>query len=90
MMLAPSKMTDEQLVSLINSGFENCLGQPGGEIGDERAKAWNYYLSKPIGNELEGQSKVVTADVAEVAKSPQAVHNSRQSVELRPYGEGGH
>ena len=69
MMLAPKRMTEEDLVSTVNSGFENSLGQPGGQIGDDRAKAWNYYLSKPLGNEEEGQSKVVTADVSEVVDS---------------------
>src|SRR3546814_4127730 len=45
------------------------MGAPGGDIATERAKAWDFYLSKPLGNEIEGQSHVVTSDVADVVDS---------------------
>lgn len=60
------KMTDEELVSLVDGEFEEALGSSGGEIADERARAWSYYLSEKLGNEEEGQSQVVTSDVADV------------------------
>lgn len=61
-----AKMTDSELLTLVNSEFESAMGGSGGTISTERAKAWNYYLSKPIGNEVEGQSQVVTSDVSDV------------------------
>lgn len=45
------------------------MGAEGGEIATERAKAWDYYLSKEFGTEIEGQSQVVTSDVADVVDS---------------------
>jgi hypothetical protein len=59
-------MDDRQLLSIVNSEFATAMGAQGGEISEERAKAWNYYLSKKLGNEVEGQSQVVSSDVAEV------------------------
>ena len=60
------KMEDQELVNLVDGEFEEALGSPGGEIADERALAWSYFLSEPLGNEEEGQSSVVTSDVADV------------------------
>lgn len=57
------KMTDEDLVSLVNQEFETAMGVPGGEISDERAEAWRYYLGEPFGNEVEDESQVVTSEV---------------------------
>src|SRR5690606_21446053 len=51
---------------LADAAFEESMGAPGGDISEERAKALDYYLSKPFGDEAEGQSKVVTSDVADV------------------------
>lgn len=62
----PKGLTDEQLVSLVNQEFEDALGAPGGDLSLERAKALDYYLQKPLGNEVEGRSKIVTSDVEDV------------------------
>lgn len=62
-------LTDEEIVSIVDSEFESAMGHDGGEISVERAKAWDYYLSKPLGNEVEGRSQVVTSDVADVVDS---------------------
>src|SRR5690554_5250672 len=56
-------MDSKTLVSIVNDEFESALGGPTGEISFERAKAWDRYLSKPLGNEIDGQSQVVTSDV---------------------------
>lgn len=61
-----AKMTERELLSLVDTEFSRAMGAEDGDISQERAKAWNYYLSKPFGNEIEGQSKVVTSDVADV------------------------
>lgn len=60
------EMTEERLISLVASEFSESQGAPSGEIACERAEAWDYYLSKPFGNEEEGQSSIVTSDVADV------------------------
>lgn len=63
------RMTESEIVDAVKHEMVNALGQPGGDIGKERALAWDYYLSRPIGNEKEGQSKIVTSDVSEVIDS---------------------
>lgn len=60
------KLTDQELISIIDSEFESAMGKEGGEISLERAKAFDYYLSKRLGNEVEGQSSIVSSDVADV------------------------
>lgn len=60
------RFSEEDLVSIVDNEFTSAMGAEGGEISTERAKAWNYYLSKPFGDEIPGQSQVVTSDVADV------------------------
>ena len=59
-------MNDERLVAIVDAEFSTAMGAPGGDISTERARAWDYYLAKPLGNEVEGESSVVTSDVADV------------------------
>jgi hypothetical protein len=61
-----AKLSDDELGALIDAEFETAMGSEGGEISSERARAWEFYLSKPLGNELEGESQIVTSDVADV------------------------
>lgn len=62
----PKKLTDEQIVSIMNTDFDDAVGAPGGEISDERAKAYEYYMQEKFGDEDDEVSEVVTSDVAEV------------------------
>ena len=62
----PDKMTDLELVSIVDAEFESSLGKADGEISQERAKALDFYMSRPLGNEVKGQSQVVTSDVSDV------------------------
>src|SRR5690606_1523594 len=59
-------LTDEQLVTLVNQAFENALGAPDQEISSERARALDFYLQKPYGDEVEGRSTIVTSYVEDV------------------------
>lgn len=61
-----TKMTEEDLIAQFDSEFEQAMGAPGGDISTERAKALRYYMGEPFGDEEEGQSSVVSADVADV------------------------
>lgn len=62
-------MTDDELRALVDSEFESAMGNDGGDISQERALALDYYLSKELGNEIEGQSQVVSSDVSDVVDS---------------------
>lgn len=63
------KLTDKEIVAMVENEFSSAMGSPNGEISTERALAWDYYMSKKLGNEVEGQSQVVTSDVADVVDS---------------------
>lgn len=60
------QLTERELLAIVDAEFEASMGVEGGEISTERARSWDYYLSKPIGNEIEGESQIVTSDVADV------------------------
>jgi hypothetical protein len=60
------KMTEDQLGALLDSEFERAEGRPGGDIANERADAWLRYMQRPYGDEVEGESAVVTSDVADI------------------------
>jgi hypothetical protein len=59
-------LSDDELVAIVDDEFDNAMGREGHDISRERAKAWNAYLSKPLGNEVEGLSKALTTDVSDV------------------------
>ena len=63
------KLTDKELLAIVEAEFVGAMGKPDGDISEERTKAWKFYLGKPLGNEIEGQSSVVSNDVAEVVDS---------------------
>src|SRR5262245_26089770 len=68
-MAKSKKLTDEELLAIVEGEFQSAMGKPDSDISAERSKAWNFYLAKPLGNEIDGQSQVVSADVAEVVDS---------------------
>jgi hypothetical protein len=44
-------------------------GYEGSELADSRKSAWDYYLQKPRGDEVEGRSPVVSGDVSAMIES---------------------
>jgi len=59
------KMDDGQIKSIIENEIDNSIGYIDTETTDQRAKALEYYLRYPYGNEVEGRSQIVTGEVAE-------------------------
>jgi hypothetical protein len=56
-------MDESELLSTVEKEETAALGYHTGELASEREKAINYYLQKPFGNEIEGQSQVVDSSV---------------------------
>lgn len=44
-------------------------GYEGSDLAKSRVDAWNYYLQRPRGDEVEGRSPVVTGDVSAMVES---------------------
>lgn len=60
------KLNDREILAIVDREFTSAMGAPDGDISKERALAWDYYNSKPLGNEVKGKSQVVTSDVSDV------------------------
>jgi hypothetical protein len=59
------KMDAGQIKSILQNEIDNAIGYVDTETTDQRAKALEYYLRYPYGNEVEGRSQIVTGEVAE-------------------------
>ena len=61
-------MDVELLKATIRQHERQALGWQLGDLAQERAQSLDYYLGKPLGNEQEGRSQVVTSDVADAVE----------------------
>lgn len=59
------KLTDRDLVAIIQNHRRDSLGVEDGELTNERAVALDRYHGRPYGNEMEGRSAVVSKDLSE-------------------------
>lgn len=58
-------MQERELVSIIEGEVSRAIGHWDGQLATEREKELNYYNGKPFGNEVEGESQVMSLDVAD-------------------------
>ena len=63
------QLATDELLSAIRNEETHALGRYTGTLSKERATLMDYYLGKPFGNEEEGQSSVVSTDVADTIES---------------------
>ncbi len=59
------KLTNEELLSIIEAHRADSLGVEDGELSNERAVALDRYHGRPYGNEMEGRSAIVSKDLSE-------------------------
>jgi hypothetical protein len=59
------KMDESLLKAAIEQQEQKALGYQMGDLAGDRAKSLDAYLSRPMGNEIDGRSQVVTSDVAD-------------------------
>lgn len=55
----------ENLVAIIEEQVAQAIGHWDGQLSEDRATEFNYYYGRPFGNEVEGESQVVSTDVAD-------------------------
>lgn len=60
-----AKMDDYQLNSIVTAEIRDSLNHFDSEYSQERIRALDFYLGEPLGNEVEGRSKVISTDVAD-------------------------
>ena len=61
-------MSEEELQGVLSSEIEDAISFIDDDIGYNRAKATEYYLGDPFGNEEEGRSQVVSMDVRDTVQ----------------------
>lgn len=61
-----AEMTQDELRQVVAARMQANLGYHAGSLPRDRQKAMRYYRGEPFGTEIEGKSKVVSRDVAEV------------------------
>ena len=90
-----NKDSDEsrELVNIIGSHVDDSLGFISTETSLSRQRSLEYYMREPYGNEVEGRSQIVTAEVAEAVDGalPQIMKvftQSKKAVIFEPVNEG--
>lgn len=58
----------ETLPSIIEGEVARAIGHFDGSLSESRAQEFNYYYGRPFGNEVEGESQVVSTDVADTVE----------------------
>lgn len=61
-------VSDETLPSLIEGEIARSIGYSDGSLASARAQELDYYFGKPLGNEEEGSSQIVSTDVADTVE----------------------
>lgn len=61
-------MSDDDLITQIESLERQAIGYFSSEVANEQATAMDYYLSKPFGTEEDGKSAIVSSDVWDVVE----------------------
>jgi hypothetical protein len=85
------KMNDDDLSSIIRQQEHAALSWTNSELSKDRARALDYYLGKPFGNEVEGRSQVISTDVFDTVEGmlPSLIEiftASNQIAECEPQG----
>ena len=60
-------LSDSQIAKICSQEIQSSSSE-GGDLAEERAKALNYYLAEPYGDEAEGRSSVVTSEVRDTVQ----------------------
>ena len=58
-------MTADEVKSLVGKHIANAQGFYSGNLSKTRETALDYYLGNPMGNEIDGRSKVISSDVSD-------------------------
>jgi len=56
------------LVAVIEQQVAQAIGHMDGQLSEDRAREFDYYYGRPFGNEVDGESQVVSTDVADTVE----------------------
>lgn len=89
--MAKNDLTDEEILARIEQEESQAYGINDAQLSEDRARAFDYYMGQPFGNEEDGRSQVVSRDVLDVVESalPQLLKifvSGDQVVKFEPKG----
>src|SRR5574343_280023 len=62
-------MDESQIIKTVERELDRSVSFIDSKIAIERAAAYDFYYGRPLGNEMEGRSQVVSADVSQAIDS---------------------
>ena len=65
----PRPMEDHELKSLVGQQIMHSRSYLSAEVAADRQQNLRYYLNRPLGNEVEGRSQVISTDVQDTIES---------------------
>jgi hypothetical protein len=63
-----SNVSNDELAAIIDREVSQSIGHWDGQLAAERTLELDYYNSKPFGNEVDGESQVVSSDVSDTVE----------------------
>jgi len=70
-MAKPEGLTEDGLAAVIRAEIRSATGFVGGETSESRRQAMERYLGEPYGDEIDGQSRVVSTDIQDAIEDLQ-------------------
>ena len=61
-------INDQTLPSIIEGEIARSIGHWDGTLSSARTREFDYYYGKPFGNEIEGESQIISTDVADTVE----------------------
>src|SRR5688572_18691319 len=85
-----TKLSDDEQRSIIASRLGDTLTSTASELRNEREQALNFYYGRPLGNEIEGRSQVVSKDMMDtiewIMPSMMRIFCTSDAVQFDPVG----
>lgn len=83
------RMKDDEFERIVRDALAESRQYVDSELSPERARATNYYLGKPLGNEEEGRSQAILTEVRDAVDGMlpsllRIVHGPEHTVEFTP------
>ena len=84
------KLTDDEQRAIIAARLSDTLNSTDSELRNDREKALDFYYGRPLGNEIEGRSQVVSKDIMDTIEwmmpSFMRIFCTQQAVQFDPVG----
>ncbi len=68
-MISGSRLTDEEIIVIVNCEIADSVGYQDDELVRNRTEALDYYYGRPRGDDVEGNSKVQSPDLANMVEA---------------------